>query len=314
MVPEAPTRLSTSTDWFHSAPTRWQPPEPSLAIALGGPLSTRRVCSLGTRGWACRFGDWVAVPKVGGTVGRLEGGDGLLERDGRAWSWVPSNPPGRPQPHFFQRAGLRVQALSPDGYCAVTADETGGGRVVCGHCGVCGPAEARTILTTLPAAAEINAVSRLVHDGGEHGVCLLTSEGRVQCVELGDAPWRRADALRPMLVDVTAALHGVLAVALADRGGAMGEHVGCALLGDGSVRCWGDNSDGQLGDGTFTSRRRPEPVVGLPKAVAIGVGRDHACARTQDGRVFCCGSARRGAAGLGLPPVRTSPVAVAAGR
>ena len=86
------------------------------------------------------------------------------------------------------------------------------------------------------------------------------------------------------------------------------------LLIEGSVRCWGDNSDGQLGDGTFTSRRRPEPVVGLPKVVAIGVGRDHACARTQAGQVFCWGSARRGAAGLGLPPVRTSPVAVAVGQ
>ena len=31
----------------------------------------------------------------------------------------------------------------------------------------------------------------------------------------------------------------------------------CAILDDGSVKCWGDNSFGQLGDGTRKERRAP---------------------------------------------------------
>jgi alpha-tubulin suppressor-like RCC1 family protein len=38
----------------------------------------------------------------------------------------------------------------------------------------------------------------------------------------------------------------------------------CALLGDGSVKCWGQNDQGQLGDGRAGSDRpRPARVLGL---------------------------------------------------
>jgi alpha-tubulin suppressor-like RCC1 family protein len=44
---------------------------------------------------------------------------------------------------------------------------------------------------------------------------------------------------------------------------AAGGSYACALLGDGSVQCWGDNTYGQLGDGTTTQRSQPVPVQGL---------------------------------------------------
>jgi len=37
----------------------------------------------------------------------------------------------------------------------------------------------------------------------------------------------------------------------------------CALLANGTARCWGRNLDGQLGDGTTTDRHTPVSVVGL---------------------------------------------------
>ena len=36
----------------------------------------------------------------------------------------------------------------------------------------------------------------------------------------------------------------------------------CALLDDGTARCWGGNEYGQLGDGTTTPRSEPVEVVG----------------------------------------------------
>ena len=52
----------------------------------------------------------------------------------------------------------------------------------------------------------------------------------------------------------------------------------CYLRGDGSIRCWGANSFGQLGNGTNTSSTSPQTVVGINDATAIAAGNYHTCA------------------------------------
>jgi len=69
-------------------------------------------------------------------------------------------------------------------------------------------------------------------------------------------------------------------------------HHACALLDDATVRCWGDNSSGQLGDGTTRSRTGAAPVARLfSKAQLVAAGVEHSCALTDNG-VFCWGDAR----------------------
>ncbi|MBK6534435.1 MAG: hypothetical protein IPF99_34190 [Deltaproteobacteria bacterium] len=58
----------------------------------------------------------------------------------------------------------------------------------------------------------------------------------------------------------------------------------CARLGDGSVRCWGNNRYGQLGDGTVTNRSNPTLVPGLTGVVELAAGGQHTCARLGDVR------------------------------
>lgn len=63
----------------------------------------------------------------------------------------------------------------------------------------------------------------------------------------------------------------------------------CALLLDGGVACWGDNTYGQLGDGTTASRSQPARVRNLPPVRSLASGNSNACAITMDGDVFCWG-------------------------
>jgi len=54
------------------------------------------------------------------------------------------------------------------------------------------------------------------------------------------------------------------------------DHV-CAMLSSGSVKCWGANSYGQLGNASTKDSEDPVTVQDLPGAVDLGVGRNHAC-------------------------------------
>jgi alpha-tubulin suppressor-like RCC1 family protein len=84
----------------------------------------------------------------------------------------------------------------------------------------------------------------------------------------------------------------------------------CARVSDGSVRCWGVNADGQLGDGTLNGAELPVPVSGLSNALVVSAGDDHTCAVLSDGSVRCWGLNADGQLGDGTTARRTSPVAV----
>ncbi len=69
-----------------------------------------------------------------------------------------------------------------------------------------------------------------------------------------------------------------------------GNSFAVALAKDGSVWSWGENSDGQLGDGTSTNRNTPQKIKGLSGIIKIACGEFHAIALKKDGTVWTWGS------------------------
>ena len=63
-----------------------------------------------------------------------------------------------------------------------------------------------------------------------------------------------------------------------------------ALKSDGSVLAWGDNSLGQLGDGTSTRRLSPVQVSGLDNVTSISAGGAYALALKSDGNAWGWGA------------------------
>ncbi|MBL8784693.1 MAG: hypothetical protein JNJ59_07345 [Deltaproteobacteria bacterium] len=64
----------------------------------------------------------------------------------------------------------------------------------------------------------------------------------------------------------------------------------CALRG-GELYCWGNNSRGQLGDGTWVSQDTPTRIGGATTWTQVTVGHAHTCGlRTSSGDLYCWGS------------------------
>lgn len=84
----------------------------------------------------------------------------------------------------------------------------------------------------------------------------------------------------------------------------------CALTAAGTVKCWGDNSYGQIGDGTRTQRPVPVRVPGLTGVTDIAAGDWHTCAVTIAGAAFCWGANGSGQLGDGTTTRRLRPVPV----
>ena len=97
-----------------------------------------------------------------------------------------------------------------------------------------------------------------------------------------------------------------------------GDNHTCTILNDNSVKCWGDNLNGQLGlgnDGDGTERDTPQAVdLGVGKtAKAITAGKLHTCAILNDNSVKCWGDNPSGQLGLRSTTLQNTPQAVSLG-
>lgn len=138
--------------------------------------------------------------------------------------------------------------------------------------------------------------------GSEH-TCALTTSGGAKCWgfngygQLGNG----TTSLQVLTqANVTGLTSGVASVA------ALGNS-SCARTTSGGVKCWGGNTNGDLGDGTTTNRTTPVDVVGLTSGVAqLSTG----CAVTTSGGAKCWGYNANGVLGDGTTTNRTTPVNV----
>lgn len=161
-----------------------------------------------------------------------------------------------------------------------------------------------------PSPAPIRPEVGAIAAGYQH-TCTLTGLGGVRCWgenqggTLGDGTEAGAAAAAATGVVDVVGLGGVVAAVAAG-----GWH-SCALMVAGSVKCWGDNDYGQLGDGTTTDRTTPVDVAGLgPGVIASSAGQSHTCALTSGGGVMCWGDNPFGALGDGTTTNASNPTDV----
>lgn len=103
-------------------------------------------------------------------------------------------------------------------------------------------------------------------------------------------------------------------------GAAAGYAHSCGVLDDNTVRCWGENVDGQLGNGTVagfipphasasaTSTIVPVSASGIISATQVATGQFHSCALLLNGSVMCWGKNSSGQLGDGTGVASATPV------
>lgn len=165
-------------------------------------------------------------------------------------------------------------------------------------------------LSSTPVRVTGISGARAVASGGSH-TCAILSDNSVRC-------WGRRGAgalgdgdLSPTFTATPVQVVGLTnAVAI----GAGWNH-SCAVRGDGTVWCWGDNSYGQLGNSTDVPLRgrsaTPVRVDDVTNAVlvsaSIGAGGEHSCALVADHSMRCWGSNLAGELGINDPAALMSP-------
>lgn len=143
--------------------------------------------------------------------------------------------------------------------------------------------------------------------------CALAEGGLVRCWGENDANQLGLGDLQDRQTQAPYALQNAAGTAPAgpiDLGGtatAITAGVGhaCALLTDGTARCWGDNACGQLGLGNALPQVNVPRLIGAVQVApdrkirAISAGVRHTCAVLDDGSATCWGENDYGQLGLG---------------
>jgi alpha-tubulin suppressor-like RCC1 family protein len=208
------------------------------------------------------------------------------------------------------RTGLRFASVAAgeDHTCGLTAE----GRAFCwGSDGAGQLGSAETDSAHVPVAVSGGHVFASVTAGAAH-TCGLTRQGRALCWgangrgQLGDG--RGGDDTAGGNSEAPVPVAGRTTFTRVFAGNA---HT-CALTADGGTWCWGENTAGQLGDGTAERRASPVAVSGGLRFTTLSAGAEHTCGVAVDGSAWCWGGNESGALGHGKAQGSRVPVRVAA--
>jgi len=157
---------------------------------------------------------------------------------------------------------------------------------------------------SLVAVSGLSTATRVA--AGDEFACALLADGTAKCWALGEKG-QRGDGTFDQSSGVPVAVTGLTnAVSLAG-----GYNHACALVGDGSMRCWGDNAAGQLGNPSVaTGSSVPVTVSGIGSATALTTGAFHTCALLADRTLRCWGQDEQGQLGDGTRTNSSTPVTV----
>jgi hypothetical protein len=154
---------------------------------------------------------------------------------------------------------------------------------------------------------EVTGATEIATAGGN--ICALVAGGAVKCWGYNNHGQLGNNSTSSSFQPKAQTAVGISGATMVTVGG---DHV-CALLGDGSVKCWGHNDKGQLGDGPSPVDRlvAGPTVTGLSGATAISAspGAYFTCALTSAGAVKCWGANDLGQlGGNGLTGVKSISV------
>lgn len=215
-------------------------------------------------------------------------------------------------------SGRTARAAALGGYnggnsehtCVLLDDNT----VKCFGTGIYGQLGTGTdeILLT-PTLVNFSGGSAKAIAAGSHHTCAIKQNDALECwgdnsvSQLGIGS-QGGESLTPVSVNLGP---GKKAKAVA-----LGHGHSCAILDDDSLKCWGSDSWGQLGDDSQNLMMTSPVSVDLGAgrtAKAIGLGETHTCAILDDDSVKCWGSNYKGQLGDGTTDQRFTPVSVGLG-
>jgi alpha-tubulin suppressor-like RCC1 family protein len=310
----------------------------SLALTTDGRVLAWGFNGTGALGDGTRFDDYLPAPVstsgalAGKVMTAIAAGQNFslaVSSDGRAYAWGGNahgelgngNTTDQMTPVPVAADGIltnRVIATVAAGSYHSLAVTTDGQVLAWGYNRTGALGDGTTANRTSPVAVTTNGalagqrITAVV--AGEYHSLALSAAGTVFSWglnfsgQLGDGSG--LDSSVPVALDRTNRFAGKAVIALA-----AGLEHSLALTAEGVVYAWGDNSVGQLGDGTTHERDTPVPVgtngvFAGKRLIAIAAGAGHSLALAEDGQLYAWGANVFGRLGDGSVSQRNVPVAV----
>lgn len=141
---------------------------------------------------------------------------------------------------------------------------------------------------------------RVVSAGGLHS-CAVTTDNRAFCWGSGSSG--QLGNNKTLTRRTPFAVAGGLSFleVLAGENQRSGGYHTCGVTTGNKAYCWGGNFDGELGDGTTTTRLKPVAVAGGIQFAGVRPGADHTCGVSTSNLGYCWGYNYYGALGDGGP-------------